>query len=407
LRHVAQALPPRFFVTLTGLAFSMFFCAAVVEGPRKYVWLLCHLAAPVVPFLRAGWFPPPGNWLAVRASQSAVDRAAPEHLTVRERIPNRELPTSYWLIWIAGIFCFARILLLLFGFKESATLAGGRISLSAIYIPAACILEGLFLAHVAHLRRPYLRDALFIILLLWIIPSLLTSDIGLALLNVPVFVLLLLALDARKRVLRALVLAIIVLVAGAPLLRLALPLISNEETLLGLASDSNYARFLHFAAPERLQELATKRGESLAITSAILQQYIRSGLFGRGYGHSEVTIHLGDTALRDFAPAVFVAAEWGLAGTMAIVVTYLLFAFLAWRLIQPPLRSVKTAVFIAAVAAGTITVASIYMILANHELVLLTGKNAYLLGLDSAGDVIETFALLLLVAYGWNPGETS
>ena len=40
------------------------------------------------------------------------------------------------------------------------------------------------------------------------------------------------------------------------------------------------------------------------------------------------------------------------------------------------------------------------MILANHELLLLTGKNAYLLGLDSAGDVIEVIVLVLLIAYG-------
>jgi hypothetical protein len=62
---------------------------------------------------------------------------------------------------------------------------------------------------------------------------------------------------------------------------------------------------------------------------------------------------------------------------------------------------------IAAVAAGTIAVASIYMIFANHELVLLTGKNAYLLGLDSAGDLLESFALLLLIASGASSGETS
>jgi hypothetical protein len=39
------------------------------------------------------------------------------------------------------------------------------------------------------------------------------------------------------------------------------------------------------------------------------------------------------------------------------------------------------------------------MILANHELLLLTGKNAYLLGLDSAGDVLETIALLFVIAW--------
>jgi hypothetical protein len=365
---------PETLPALAGLFFSAVFCFAVVEGPRRYVWLLCHLAALAIPFLR------------------------------KVRLPD--VPTRF--VMAAAIFCLARVVLLLFGFKESAMLPGGRISLSAIYVPAACILEGLFLAHVVRNRGAYLRDALLIIVLLWGIPAVLTSDIGLALLNVPVFVLLLLALDPKSRPLRVVVLAIVLFVAGAPLLRLALPFISNEQTLLELASEPNYARFLHFAAPERLQELATKRGESLAITSAILQQYVSSGVFGHGYGRSEVSVHLGDTALRDFAPAVFVAGEWGLAGTIAMIVAYLLFAFIARRLIQPERRgAISPAVYIAAVAAGTISVASIYMIVANHELVLLTGKNAYLLGLDSAGDLLESFALVLLLAYGWNRGEIS
>lgn len=369
-RELTRTKPVAWLCTGAGVLVSLVFCAAVADGPRRFIWILCHLVALAIPLLRA--------------------------------IPIPAVQLRF--VWIAAAFCAARILLLLFGFKESVVLPGGRISLSAIYIPAACILEGLFLAHVARARGAYLRDALLIIVLLWGVPAMLTSDVGLALLNVPVFVLLLLVLDPRNRLVRALAVAILLFVAGAPLLRLAIPLIGSEETMLELASDSNYARFLHFAAPERLQELATKRGESLAITSAILQQYISSGIFGRGFGRSEVTIHLGDTALRDFAPAVFVAAEWGLTGTAAMIVTYGLFAFIGWRLIR---NRVQPPVFIAAVAAGTIAVASIYMILANHELVLLTGKNAYLLGLDSAGDLLETFALLLLLAYGWSSGEAT
>jgi len=47
------------------------------------------------------------------------------------------------------------------------------------------------------------------------------------------------------------------------------------------------------------------------------------------------------------------------------------------------------------------------MILANHELLLLTGKNAYLLGLDSAGDVMEFLGLLLLIAFGASSARTA
>ncbi|MEA2488448.1 MAG: hypothetical protein QOH21_240 [Acidobacteriota bacterium] len=321
------------------------------------------------------------------------------------------------IILAAVAFTVVRLLLLLFGFKESANL-GVRVSLSVLHIPAAAILEGMFFVRAwrrvkanQDLGWPDLLAAASIVIFVWLVPAAVTSDIGLALLNVPVFALLFLALTrhatpkrARGRwVARLLVAGIIIAVAGAPLFRLVLPLVSTEEMLLGAASDSNYARFLHFAAPEQLRALATQRGESLAITSAVLQAYISSGLWGRGYGHSEVSPHLGDTALRDFAPAVFIAAEWGLCGTVAMLLLYLSFALIAqpWLPWQTREREEpRTAAVVAFLAAATICVSSIYMILANHELLLLTGKNAYLFGLDSSGDVIEVIVLVLMIAYG-------
>lgn len=369
---------------LAGLFLSAMFCLRVVDGPQKWIWLIAH-ALPLVVAWTAG----------VSPAGSAPSRRGPNVL-----------------LYAALSFTLIRLLLLLFGFKESISL-GARISLSVIHIPAAAILEGIFLwrawQHVktqGRLTKDDLIAAMAILVFVWAIPAAITSDIGLALLNAPVFLLLLLALTTHaaakgaRLLSRALVAVMVLFLAGAPLLRLALPLFGNEEVLLSAASDSNYARFLHFAAPERLQDLATKRGESLAITSAILQSYISSGFFGRGYGHTEVSPHLGDTALRDFAPAVFIAAEWGLVGTVALLLLYLLFSVIARVWLPWHGDGASPAPAIAAVAAVTITVSSIYMILANHELLLLTGKNAYLLGLDSAGDVMEFLVLLLLIAYG-------
>jgi cell division protein FtsW (lipid II flippase) len=369
--HFGDAWP-----ALAGLLMSAIFVLRVAGGPQRWIWFACHFVALGVALLR-----------------------------------TRAIPWRHVSIPIAAsLFTVIRLLLLLGGFKESINL-GARLSLSVLHIPAAVILQGYFLwrtwQRVRANGRLETRDhlaALSIFLFVWCIPAALTSDIGLALLNVPLFALLYLGLarhapSPRGRAIPYAVAALVALfIAGAPLLRLALPFIRNEEFLLGFASDSNYARFLHFAAPERLQALATKRGESLAITSAILQSYISSGIFGRGYGHSDVSPHLGDTALRDFAPAVFVAAEWGLIGTLAVLLLYLLFAVAAHPWL--PWHDSSAESVIAFVAAATITVSSCYMILANHELLLLTGKNAYLLGLDSAGDVIETLALLLLIAYG-------
>lgn len=403
MRGGVRSLPRSWFLPLAGLLFSAIFCARLVEGPKKLVWIGCHLLALAAVLLRAVEV---RQWLSARAA------------ALRTRLPaTRRLdPQLTPFLFLALAFMLARVILLLFGFKESAMLPGGRISLSAIYIPAAAVLQGWFLWRVwertsttGRLQRGDMLASLMLIGLVWVIPAILTSDIGLALLNVPVFLLLLYVIDRKSRVTRVLIAVTLVVVAGAPVMRIFLPFIANEETLLSLASESNYARFFHFAAPEQLQQLATKRGESLAVTSAILQRYIRTGWFGVGYGHTDVSPHLGDTALRDFAPAVFVAAEWGLAGTLAMLLLYSLFGYLGWRM-TPWARSHPSAGFfparggtsvpiVAAVAALTIAIASAYMILANHELVLLTGKNAYLLGLDSAGDVLETIALLLILAY--------
>lgn len=355
-----EALP-----ALAGLLVSMVLTVRLVEGPGKWVWVACHLLAIAVPFVRE-------RRLALPARFDGMNP----------------------IIYAAIAFTIVRFLLLLFGFKESANL-GARISLSVLHIPAALILQAIFFvrARKSGLQKRELLAAGAIILFVWLIPAAMTSDIGLALLNIPVFALMLLALTPRAR---WLVTAIVILLAGAPLFRLALPLVSSEEVLLNAASDSNYARFFHFAAPEQLRELATKRGETLAITSALLQSYISSGFFGRGFGHTEVSPHLGDTALRDFAPAVFIAAEWGLVGTLAALLLYLAFGVIA----RPWLEGSDAARVTAFLAALTISVSSIYMILANHELLLLTGKNAYLLGLDSAGDVIEVIVLVLMIAYG-------
>lgn len=408
-RDVRAAATP----ALAGLLFSAVFCALAVEGPVKWVWVFCHLLAIVAALLRAEEVRARLRAIAARAG-TALE---PARQSLRARLGTRRFtdPELTPIMIAALLFTVVRVALLAFGWKESANF-GVRMSLSVLHIPAAAVLQGFYFWRTwqrvqrhGSLRTPDLAAAAAILLFVWGIPAALTSDVGLALLNAPLFVLLLLAVsrhatDHRGRwVARVLVAFVVLFLAGGPFLRLALPFFGSEERLLSAASDANYARFLHFAAPERLRELATKRGESLAVTSAILQSYISTGLFGRGYGHSDVSPHLGDTALRDFAPAVFVAAEWGLVGTVAALLIYLLFAIIAsdwlpWSAAYGADERPGPAV--AFVAAATIAVSSIYMILANHELLLLTGKNAYLLGLDSAGDVIEVIVLVLLIAYG-------
>ncbi len=55
---------------------------------------------------------------------------------------------------------------------------------------------------------------------------------------------------------------------------------------------------------------------------------------------------------------------------------------------------------LAALAAATLALPSLHMVLANYRLAVFTGKNAYLLGLDSTADVLEAGILILLAALG-------
>ena len=60
-----------------------------------------------------------------------------------------------------------------------------------------------------------------------------------------------------------------------------------------------------------------------------------------------------------------------------------------------PLRVLSVAALASFAAAG------VYMILANYGLVLFTGKNVYLLGLDSLGDTLEALVLIAMGVGAW------
>jgi hypothetical protein len=54
--------------------------------------------------------------------------------------------------------------------------------------------------------------------------------------------------------------------------------------------------------------------------------------------------------------------------------------------------------FVAVGATVTMALAGLYMVLANYGFVFFTGKNVYLLGLDSVGDLLESAALFTMAA---------
>jgi hypothetical protein len=335
-----------------------------------------------------------------------------------------------------------RLVAWLFGWRESLSVGGERFALSLLHVPAAVLIQATLLLALARRWRASqgggrgshrtattrawgdLAALASIAACLWLIPAFAVSDFGLLLLNLPVLLLALAGvawalartLDARGAHLRgawlrwgsAGLLGLYLLpVCLPPALRVlvdGLRACTSAEQELELASNRNWLRVLEFAAPAELRSVARRQSEELAVMAAVLQAYTRGPLAGRGYFASEVSPHIQATALREHVPAVFVAAEWGVLGTLGLLFLYLALAGcgVAWLPTDEDLDARATrpaqAGLVALLGTLTLAVPSVYMLLANYRLVLFTGKNAYLLGLDSTADVLETLLLAVLVA---------
>jgi hypothetical protein len=417
---------------LGGWLLSLVWALRLASGVRAGVWAVVHLAVLAVPLARSalageeGW--PARAVAGWRRRAAAWTRpGGPLAGARRQR-----------LAWVAAPFLLAllRAALLLVGVRESLTPGGVRLALSLLHLPLALALEAGYLVWLG--RRLEAEDglvpadllpALALLLGAWLLPAALVSDLGLALLEVPVLLVALvwvlaaagalgregLAAGARRR-------------AGAPARRLAqwapvvalvlaLGFVASPAMAKGavslvpagwrveLESERNYLRLLAFAYPGELARVARRESEELAVMAAVMRRYTTGPLAGRGWFASEISPHLAATALREHAPAVFVAAEQGAAGALGLLLLYGAAALAAPPLAPwarpglergPPGAAVARA--LGALAALSFALPSAYMVLANYQLTLFTGKNAYLLGLDSTADLLEAALLSSLVA---------
>lgn len=413
-----------------GLLFAAVWCARFSGGgARAAVWVLCLAGLGLLPFLRTfgHLLTATGRWLAtaVRRLIRRPRRAA------RAKGPDRFGGTLPW-IGLALIPGAVRLLLFFAGAKESLPLANQRFALTLLHVPLAIVLQAAYLAWLWRRAEPRgriekidLAPALAFLLGTWLAPAVLVSDLGLALLNVPVFLfalcLLCLAVVRRAReagdtgarlwgppALVAGALAGLLLItaspAGARLFAGVLTLVSSEEKV-----ERNYLRVLAFAYPEQLGLIARRSSEEVAIMNAVMASYTSRPHEQCRYFTSELSPHLRTTTLREHAPAVLLAAEWGVAGMIGALLLYLAVAqaglgLAPWRLEEnweEPGSVWRSSAFqrsVALLAGLTFALPSVYMILANYRLTLFTGKNAYLLGLDSNADVLESLVLTALFA---------
>ena len=421
LSELAPWLP-----ALGGWALALAWCWQLSGGVQAWAWLLVLVAALAVPvgrsFLVSRW----GAGLSYRLQRLLRSLRWPSRLPAALRSPR--------VVWTLAAFVPAllRLFLLLLGSRESLQLGGARFSLSLLHVPLALAIESGYLvwlwqrlAGSAGLQRADLLPGLAILAGTWALPAGLVSDFGLALLNLPVLLLALTTLAwAAARYLRpsrrqgwplampAAALLVYLAVVAMPVAVRALVDVLPEGLQLRLASERNYLRVLAYAYEDELEGIGRRNSEEMAVMTSVLRAYTSGdeAWRGRGYLGSEVSPHIEATALREHAPAVFLAAEWGLAGTLGLLLLLLLLAargleLLPWRSWYQDLlgRGDPATAFwatLGGLAALTLAVPSVYMVLANYGAVLFTGRNVYLFGLDSAADLLETALLALIFAAG-------
>jgi hypothetical protein len=185
--------------------------------------------------------------------------------------------------------------------------------------------------------------------------------------------------------------------------------VRDSAAQLGANRAQQLFRLYMLASPQRLSESGLIASERVAIHYATLQSYADEGGFaGKGYLASKLPRHLGTTYLSDLVPMVFVLPDFGKLGLLAIAALYLAL------LLAVPLTAAAVdadggsgrssigaqGLYVALVALLSVAVPSLYMILANLNLVLFTGKNLSLLSLNSLSDVLQSGVLLALAVLG-------
>ncbi len=408
-----------------GLALSATWCFQVSGGgSRGLIWCAVHAGLALLLAGRA--LPSLGDQVRHRRRQ-AVERlgAAIERLEAGRAgrlVGWTRRSFSGWKGWLA-VSCIPflfRLSLVVFGFREAAGVGGVRLQISLFHVPLTLGLGALYLAWLwrsvrdeGRLSWRELAPAAGFALFGWAASAKVANDNGLALVCLPGWLLAVsgLALAARRRA------AELGERSGAasslPLIALSLylaftvlPFGARAVVALAPEGDSNYLRFLGFGYPAQLEDVGERESERLAVMFAALRAYTSRPMDEARYFTSEVSPHLKATALREHASAIFLAGEWGAAGTIGVLLLYFLAASLGWRLApwgreadgdDSPALAGRSLALLSGLTFGT---ASLYMLLANYRLTLFTGKNPYLLGLDSTADLLEALVLAVLFAVG-------
>ena len=331
-----------------------------------------------------------------------------------------------WSVVIATTLALLRLGAVAIGMPERLRFAGLRLAWSVIHIPICVLLMAWLIAYLLgeldaleHGRGRWRHVAAGMAALAWIglvdfvIIGLITADFGLVLVHgfsLALATLLLarplLRLQARSRneagARPALALGLLVIPVVAVLALQVYP--SFLIFAADLDSEASYRayRVLALTDPERLAEVGIRESDAMGLLSRTMHAFAADGgWLGGGFLSGEVPRYLGRTYLNDLVPMTFVLPEFGKFGMLALTLFYLLLGAAAWQ-VDAPAPGFRGRFGQALVVTSVVSLvgASLYMMAANVGQTLLSGKNCYLLALDSRSDLLESALLLGLAACG-------
>ena len=405
------------FLTCSRVLFGQ---AALVNAPYNHEVIRTAMVAVVAVPLVIGI----GGWLMRGLLPGRIEG----WLRRSERISYRGVAL------LSAILLIVRVLLLLAGAKESITI-GFRFALSLVFVPAWLIL----MAQTAFIMWRQKEAAggfttpvalRFLLATLWLfgcqaISALVTSDLGMFLYFIPAALLLaavggctavcavLAALrlsPAERKSWRSWVGLPAGLAMLAPLASMALIFLAPQWTLghwpglmkemaseEQIVTDSTLLRVLQFADEDYLINIGTDTAERIAQDHAIMDSYAHRGLTGEGYLQVDVLPAKAVTALNDNVSAIYIFAQFGVLGAVAVVLAYM--GVLAAGLGARGAANTSTT-WLALLAGLSFASVSVYMMLANRGHLPFTGRNMYLLGLNSWSDIVEGLLLAGFIMLG-------
>ncbi len=337
-------------------------------------------------------------------------------------------PSYKWLFFLCVLGIVLRLVFAVFGWKEAAVLGGTRIALSMFFVPYYVTLFAMGICRLLADRRrdgefrvePVFMFTVFngFLMMCQLGSGFLVSDLGQYIYAIPPAIILAAAgglilsgkggAEGAGRMcgfllfIPALMLYLVIWSPIALLEGVSENLADELTESEGIITDRNVLRALQYINPERLVEIGTDDSEVIAQDLALMDNYARRGWHGEGYLRVRVVSAKGETCKNDNVSAIFVFGQFGMIGGGGLMLAYILtIAGASIVFIKTGRRqSAYIGRIVATTSAIIFAASSIYMMAANLGLLPFTGRNLYMLGLNSLGDVYEGLILLAMMAFG-------